>query len=845
MSQARPIPLFERIKARCNSGGHEFLDLSASADAGRIEACSMLELAEQVASQLTRSAPNHLILIYLDQLKSFIPVLWGCLAARLTALPLPMAANPGPPKPSDLAQLEALLVNAGPVAVVIDEITATARSYLPELPNVRWLNLSGLLMGTANSSSESIAAKSSSIAFLIQTSGTTGLCKYAAFSDSSRIEALSNGRRVMGVLPLGSTNGMRFITALDQLSVYKPLREAMRHPGQLLKAVEKHQLDTLMLPPVMVKGLLRYFKSSTASTERIDLSSLAVLEIGSSTIALHEAEELSKYLEGWGAKHSLIRLVYGSTETGRLAYGDLRSAVQNPHCAGQRIGPIMRDVDVRILSESDGEPGEILVKRKSEFLGYIDPKTWRLQLFNNQKDWFHTGDTGLIDNGELILSGRSKDIIIVNSRKISLASIERYVEELFSSQLETVVACAGPQEELVIFVVPIGETSILPTNLEAEIANALGDQFGLPLLDLIPLSAAEIPRTPTGKIKKKELLGLWPQKYRHTGFQEASQNLCASSQHNSALELLQQLIEKQGWSTTPVDPDQPLTLCGLDSLTLVQLIGTAERQSGLMCRVDACPPNPTLRDLAILFEAKPPDFQPAASDHLVVDSSILDQYPHRQELINRIQRENMLLGGEVVGSHGVVRLFNANGDETPLVLIANVSSTWIDKISKMLLRHPIYFLRLSELPRNFGSRQYLASCCVDWLEACLPDTRPILIGYCLAGVIVRHVAQQLWSRPHRPLLTMLMDWNPGREDQMHPYAGSVLYHVYEWFWGRDPRCKETLQSMAKTQTPRAAFYFASCKAETMTSYTDFDSTVGVLAKILADPNLNSILDLDP
>ena len=845
MNSAEDVSLFERIKERCNSDSHRFIDLSTTAHTGQIEAAALLELAERIATELTRQAPNHLILIYLDQCTTLIPVMWGCLAARLTALPLSMAANGGRPKPSDLAQLDNLLNNAGSVAVVIDEGSAGARSWIPNRGNVRWLSLSSLLMGTRCRDRSSTAKESNVIAYLLQTSGTTGLCKFAAFSGQAEIPSLSNGRRVMTIFPLGSANGIGFISALNSLSVYLPLREAMRQPGTILEAVDKHHLDTLLLPPVMVKGLLSYLKGRALNTPKRNLTSLNILEIGSSSIELGEAEELAKYLQSWGAQRPLVRLTYGLTETGRVAYGIFQGRDQHRHHTGIKIGPILPGIKVQILSNKSGEPGSIAVKSSSSFLGYLDSRTFTLKSLNSGKDWFQTGDLGLIENGELIISGRSKDIIIVNSRKICLASIERYIFELWPDLFEAIIACASPQEELVLFVSQSQKQAPQQqSELHRKTSDAVNSQFGLPVSHLIRVSGAEIPRTNTGKIRKIELLNIWLEESQKTeSVLLASEQPTTIASRKSQLELLQELISKQVQIVEQANPDQPISSFGLDSLSLAQIIGMVEHQTGLTCRVEACSQNPSLRELAELFTSNDLVITGKNPEFSMVNNRILDQYPHREALIHKIQTENLQMGGEVVGPHQVIRCFNAQATGTPIAIIANISPEYMLLIAKDLADHPIYYGRLSiTYKSDVGSRHYMASCYVDWLEACLPTDPPILIGHCIGGVIVRHIAQLLWARPHRPRLTMLMDWDPSIEEQMHPYPGEVFYHVYEWHWASDPNLKAKLKKMANSQTPRNTFYFATSNTGIPNYYMDINATIKILTEILNDYKLSGLLD---
>jgi fatty-acyl-CoA synthase len=87
----------------------------------------------------------------------------------------------------------------------------------------------------------------------------------------------------------------------------------------------------------------------------------------------------------------------------------------------------IRDEHGRVLPER--HVGRILVKGPSVMAGYFDqPEATRHAL--DPQGWLDTGDLGYMLNGQLVITGRAKDLIIVNGRNIWPQDLEWAVEEL-------------------------------------------------------------------------------------------------------------------------------------------------------------------------------------------------------------------------------------------------------------------------------------------------------------------------------------------------------------------------------------------------------------------------------
>ena len=81
---------------------------------------------------------------------------------------------------------------------------------------------------------------------------------------------------------------------------------------------------------------------------------------------------------------------------------------------------------------SDGETGDIFIQGRGLVKGYWNnpeaSKAFEYELEGREGKWYMTGDLGYIKEGKLYLTGRSKDVIIVNGKNIYATDIEQRLE---------------------------------------------------------------------------------------------------------------------------------------------------------------------------------------------------------------------------------------------------------------------------------------------------------------------------------------------------------------------------------------------------------------------------------
>jgi fatty-acyl-CoA synthase len=168
--------------------------------------------------------------------------------------------------------------------------------------------------------------------------------------------------------------------------------------------------------------------------------------------------------------------------------------------------------EVKIMDENgeflpEGRVGEIVFKGPSVTPGYFQNPEASRQLLKG--GWMHTGDLGFILNGDLYVSGRQKDLVIINGRNYPPQAIEWVVEEISGIRRGSVVAFSvdGDSTEKLIIV---AETTMTDN---AELAQAVREQIrsalGLAVDKVVLVGRGSIPKTSSGKLQRRRAKALF------------------------------------------------------------------------------------------------------------------------------------------------------------------------------------------------------------------------------------------------------------------------------------------------------------------------------------------------
>jgi fatty-acyl-CoA synthase len=164
-------------------------------------------------------------------------------------------------------------------------------------------------------------------------------------------------------------------------------------------------------------------------------------------------------------------------------------------------------LDLRIVDPFSGEErgdrevGELQIRGSSVTTGYYKHPEANDELFDGE--WLRTGDLAYLVDGEMVMCGRIKDVIIIGGRNIFPEEVERAVGDLDGVRAGNVVAfgidSARGKEAIVI----VAETNADdPHDVARHMAQRVIETIGLPPKDIVLVGSGTLPKTSSGKLQR-------------------------------------------------------------------------------------------------------------------------------------------------------------------------------------------------------------------------------------------------------------------------------------------------------------------------------------------------------
>ena len=269
------------------------------------------------------------------------------------------------------------------------------------------------------------------------------------------------------------------------------------NPGDCFPLVERERVTVTSLVPSITQIWLE-----VAEWTESDLSSLRLVQVGGARMALDVVSRIEPTL---GCK---LQQVFGMAE-GLLTFSRLDDPPESVlHTQGKPISPAdeLKILDERGMELPVGAVGELVTRGPYTVRGYYQAPEHNRRAFT-EDGFYRTGDlASLTDNGELVIEGRIKDMVIRGGDKISAGEVENH---LLAHPAVAAVAVVGVAddflgERICAYVIARGQPPTLTELREAMQRRGVAE-YKLP--DRIEL-VDSLPVTPLGKIDKKALARL-------------------------------------------------------------------------------------------------------------------------------------------------------------------------------------------------------------------------------------------------------------------------------------------------------------------------------------------------
>jgi long-chain acyl-CoA synthetase len=342
------------------------------------------------------------------------------------------------------------------------------------------------------------------VAAVIYTSGTTGLPKGVMLTHrnllfmaegSAKVRTVNPKDRVYGVLPMSHAVGLATVllgSLMAGASVYLVPRF---DPMTARVTLEKERITLLYGTPAIFNQLLQY-----AKLRRISSLNFPELRIITSSGAPLDVATKSGI-------ESLLGLVlhngYGVTECSPTI------AMTRPEspCKDTSIGTVFPGVEVKFVGPEGnevlpGEVGELRVRGANIMKGYYNSPEETAAAIDSE-GWFNTRDLARLVDGNLVIVGRTKDLIIHQGFNVYPAEVEAVLNSHPAVAQSAVVGHSiGGDEEVIAFAQIVPESELTASQLADFAAQRLA-KYKRPSQIIF---VSSMPLTPTGKIVKGELL---------------------------------------------------------------------------------------------------------------------------------------------------------------------------------------------------------------------------------------------------------------------------------------------------------------------------------------------------
>jgi acyl-CoA synthetase (AMP-forming)/AMP-acid ligase II len=547
-----------RAQNHLASTAYTFLQ-DGETEAGSVTYEELDRQARAIACRLQNlgATGSRALLLYSPGLE-FIAAFFGCLYAGVVAVP----AYP-PRRNQNMSRLQAIVADAeATIALTTTSLwdnIQSRESENPELTELQWLTTDDIASDLAQAWQKP-EVSSNTLAFLQYTSGSTGTPKGVMVSHGNLLDNLASIHKCFGDTPnsrgvswlppyhdMGLIGGVLQPLYVGAPMILMPAVAFIQKPLRWLQAISHFKATTSGGPNFAYE--LCIHKITPEQLASLDLSSWELAFTGAEPVRAQTLERFAATFESCGFRKEAFLPCYGMAETTLIVSGGLKTAPpivrlvdgaaleQNRVVAvasereGTRAivgcGQSLLDQKVLIVDPEsltpcpDNQVGEIWVSGPSVAQGYWHRPEETKHTFDGYLadigdretrprlgPFLRTGDLGFLQDGELFITGRIKDVMIIRGQNHYPQDIELTVEK---SHPALRPACGAAftvevkREERLVVVQEVERSYLRKLNVNEVVGNirrAVAAEHALQVYAMVLIKTGSIPKTSSGKIQR-------------------------------------------------------------------------------------------------------------------------------------------------------------------------------------------------------------------------------------------------------------------------------------------------------------------------------------------------------
>ncbi|MFE7776307.1 fatty acyl-AMP ligase [Streptomyces sp. NPDC057445] len=495
-------------------------------------------------------AGSRAMLLYPPGLE-FICGYLGCLSAGVVAVPgVPPQGRSQNHRA--LTRMKRLIADADAKVIlggreVIAALGAMAE-HLPELAEITCVATEDIPDDAAGSWREPDLA-ADSVAFLQYTSGSTSaprgvMVTHGNLLDNERVITERMGHTPETIAEYDHELFVSWLPVYHDMGLIGPVLNTvylgvtatlfsplhfLQKPGRWLTALSRYRPHTSGGPNFAYELCLKH--ATPDLLDGLDLSRWKVAFNGAEPVRAATVRRFTETFGAAGFRREALYPCYGLAEATLMVTGSsveapptlVEAAATGPHAGAEdaaavgsgRPGPGMTVViaDPELQEElPDGEVGEIWVGGASVAKGYwrntlATRETFRAALKGREGRFLRTGDLGFLRDGELFVTGRLKDLMVIDGRN-------HYPQDLeLSAEMSHWALRPGCTAAFSVDGGAEGEQPVIVAETDPEAAgesekitdlirSAIGEAHGLSVRDVVLVHPGTIPKTSSGKIQR-------------------------------------------------------------------------------------------------------------------------------------------------------------------------------------------------------------------------------------------------------------------------------------------------------------------------------------------------------